>query len=262
AILGEHDLFGMDEKILGIIWDGTGLGSDGNSWGGEFFIYEKGNMTRAYYLEPIINLAGDKIAKEPRIAALAIAGDLQEAASILRPKFSDLEWNFYRKALSQPAIQTSSAGRYFDGVASLLNLVNMNSYEGEAALLLEKYAGDYFEEHGPEIISHYFNEEIAAPEIRMHGVIKSIVNDIHSNVPVATVSALFHNSMAAIIRNVAVKEGIQKIAFSGGVFQNAVLVDLIHLQLEPNFKIYFHQQLSPNDECIAFGQLMHYLNIN
>ncbi|MGB3074245.1 MAG: carbamoyltransferase HypF, partial [Chitinophagales bacterium] len=153
AILGEHDLFRMDEKILGIIWDGTGLGSDGNSWGGEFFIYEKGNLTRAYYLEPIINLAGDKIAKEPRIAALAIAGDLLEAASILRPKFSDLEWNFYRKAFSQPAIQTSSVGRYFDGVASLLNLVNMNSYEGEAALLLEKYADDYFEEHGPEIIS-------------------------------------------------------------------------------------------------------------
>lgn len=261
AILGEHDLFKSDEKILGVIWDGTGLGSDGNIWGGEFFIYEKGKINRHYHLEPFMNLAGDKMAKEPRLSALTIAHHFHEAASILQSKFSEQEWSFYQKAITQPGLQNTSAGRYFDAVASLLNLVNINSYEGEAALLLEQHACDFLKEKAFAITHHYFDQEINQPVIRMKGIIAKVLRDINDGHDLSEIAALFHNSLAAIIGKIAHKERVKNIAFSGGVLMNSVLVDLVHLQLGKNFKIFFHHQLSPNDECIAFGQLMHHQNI-
>lgn len=261
AILGEHNLFKSREKILGVVWDGTGLGSDGNIWGGEFFIYEKGKINHAYYLEPFINFSVDKMAREPRLAALAISNQFQEAQSLLKSKFSGQEWNFYQKALTVPGLQNSSAGRYFDGIASLLNVVNINSYEGEAAWLLEKYACDYLQEKKIDVAHHYFDQEIDGPIIPMKGVVKKIVLDIDAGHGAAEIAALFHNTLACIIRQVAEKEGINMIACSGGVFQNAVLIDLMHEQLQEDLKIYFHHQMPSNDECIAVGQLMHFQNI-
>ncbi len=262
AILGEHDLFNSDEKILGIIWDGTGLGSDGNIWGGEFFLYEKGKMQRVHWLEPFSNLASDKMAKEPRLAAFAISNSIEEAFSILQSRYPKQEWNYYQKAINQQGLQqNTSAGRYFDGVAALLNIVNINTYEGEAALMLEQHAYEYLSKQNFKISHHYFQEEIDQPQITMKNVIRNIVKDINAGKDKTEIAALFHNSLAAIIGKVAHKLGVRKLAFSGGVFQNAVLIDLVHLQLEKIFMLYFHQQMPPTDECIAFGQLMHYQNI-
>jgi hydrogenase maturation protein HypF len=95
----------------------------------------------------------------------------------------------------------------------------------------------------------------------MKKVIRNIIKDIKGGKNKAQIAVLFHNSLAAIIREIAHKLGVKKIAFSGGVFQNAVLRDLVHLQLENVFQLFFHRQMPPNDECIAFGQLQHYLNI-
>ncbi len=95
----------------------------------------------------------------------------------------------------------------------------------------------------------------------MKNVSRNIVKDIDAGRDKSKIAALFHNSLAAIIGKVAHKLGVKKIAFSGGVFQNSVLIDLVHLQLEYIFKFYFHRQMLSNDECIAFGELMHYQNI-
>lgn len=261
AILGEHYLFKCNEKILGVIWDGTGLGSDGNIWGGEFFVNENGKMERVHWLEPFPNFAGDKMAKEPRLAAFAISNDIEEAGSILKSKFIEQEWNYYQKAIQQESLQNTSAGRYFDGVSSLLNFVNINSYEGEAALVLEQQAYSYLSKNNFEIDAHYFDEEINQPEIPMKNIIRNIINDINSGKNKQEIAALFHTTLVTIILKIAYKLGIKKLAFSGGVFQNAVLIDLVYLQLEKSFELYFHKQMPPNDECIAFGQLQHYQNI-
>lgn len=143
AILGEYDLFNCTEKTLGIIWDGTGLGTDGSIWGGEFFMYEKGKMKRIHWLEPFPNLSGDKMATEPRLAALAVTHNIEGTAEIIQSKFSKQEWAYYQKAISYESLQNTSAGRYFDAIASLLDLTNINTYEGEAALILEQKALDY-----------------------------------------------------------------------------------------------------------------------
>ena len=269
AILGEHNLFNCDEKILGIIWDGTGLGSDGNTWGGEFFIYEKGTMERVHYLEPFTNIAGDKMAMEPRLAALAISDGLKEASSILEPRFSKQEWQYYQKVLARQNLQNTSAGRYFDGVAALLDLINFNTYEGEAALVLEQQAYDYLSKKDFQITEHYFFEEIDQPMIPMKHVIKSIIMDSKNGKSSVEIAAMFHLTVALIIGKVARKLGVKKVAFSGGVFQNTVLIDLVlmqakkmvYLEDENILKFYFHRQMPPNDECIPFGQLMHYQNI-
>ncbi|MEO5673762.1 MAG: carbamoyltransferase HypF [Chitinophagales bacterium] len=257
AILGEHNLFDSNEKILGVIWDGTGLGSDGNIWGGEFFIYQNGSMQRIHYLEPFTNLAGDKMAKEPRIAALAISNGITGALSILKSKFSDSEWAYYQKAMAQPGLQNSSGGRYFDGVAGLLNLVNSNSYEGEGGLLLEQQAYKYLLENNFKTPAHYFEEGLSGPVIPMKHLISRVITDIDSGKSTAEIAAKFHLSLAAIIHKVGKKSGVRNIAFSGGVFQNALLIDSIILRMGKKFQLYFHKQMPPNDECIAFGQLMH-----
>lgn len=261
AILGEHNLFRSSERVLGVIWDGTGLGSDGNIWGGEFFIYDEWKMKRIHFLEPFIHMAGDKMAAEPRLAALAMSHHNEKSFPLLRSKFSDAEWNFYQKAVRQPGLNNTSAGRYFDGVAALLNLVNKNSYEGEAALTLEQAAGEYLRDHDYAVASGYFTGSINHSSIPMKNIINGIIDDLQSGITIQEIAAVFHNSLVAIITEVARKEGVRKVVFSGGVFQNSVLVDLLNLQVGQLFQLYFHHQMPPNDENIAFGQLMHYQNI-
>ena len=95
----------------------------------------------------------------------------------------------------------------------------------------------------------------------MKNIINGIIDDIQSGTTIQEIAAVFHHSLVAIIIEVARKEGVRKVAFSGGVFQNSVLVDLLNLQVGQLFQLYFHHQMPPNDENIAFGQLMHYQNI-
>ncbi|MBK6482385.1 MAG: hypothetical protein IPG01_04455 [Chitinophagaceae bacterium] len=95
----------------------------------------------------------------------------------------------------------------------------------------------------------------------MSGIIEQIVNDFNRGRPAKEIAAIFYKSLVNIIDKVVINTNTHRIAFSGGVFQNAVLVDLINLQLGKTHKVYFHKQLPPNDECIAFGQLMHFQNI-
>jgi hydrogenase maturation protein HypF len=260
AVLGEHNLFANTDKILGVVWDGTGLGADGNIWGGEFFIYENGTMRRAYHLESFHNAAGDKMANEPRLAASAIFNGIEEADPILRKKFSKQEWEYYQKVIAHEHLKNTSAGRYFDAVASVLGLVDINSYEGEAALMLEQSAYNYFC-NDQLMKAHYFTDEIQGPSIPMKNAKRRIIEDIVAGRNIGEISAAFHNTLAMIIYKVAMKEKVGRVAFSGGVFQNALLVDLVNLQLAKSFELYFHRQMPPNDECIAFGQLQHYLNI-
>ena len=261
AVLAEHNLFETKEKILGIVWDGTGYGSDSNIWGGEFFMYENRSIKRIHYLQPFINIAGDKTAKEPRLSALAMSHELEKATILLKPKFTANEWLFYQKVLQQNNLLNSSAGRYFDGVAALLNLLNVNSYEGEGALLLETLAHEYLQETNFTLEESYVTEEVSQASIAMSGIIEQVVNDCIRGRPAKEIAAIFYKSLVDIIEKVVINTNTDSIAFSGGVFQNAVLVDLINLQLGKTHKVYFHEQLPPNDECIAFGQLMHFQNI-
>ena len=88
AIIGEHNLVHSEEPILGVIWDGTGLGNDGQIWGGEFFKYEKCDFLRCYYFDYFDFILGDKMPKEPRISALSACWDVMGAEQFLKEKFT------------------------------------------------------------------------------------------------------------------------------------------------------------------------------
>jgi hydrogenase maturation protein HypF len=256
AVMAENGLLESKEPILGVIWDGTGLGDDGQIWGGEFFKYENNAFLRCYYFDYFPLILGDKMPKEPRISALSLAHDVYGAEDFLDKKFTHTEGVLYRKMLAQEnVLQTSSVGRLFDGVASLLDLADKVSYEGEAAMLLEDLAMSFFKTHGLDFSESYITKGSSYYRVPTKTLIQNIVFDLKKGKNKDLIAAKFHVSLVKIIQKVARNVGCKKLAFSGGVFQNSLLVDLIIHHLDSEFDLFFHQQLSPNDECISFGQL-------
>lgn len=259
AILGEHNLIQSSEPILGVIWDGTGLGDDGNIWGGEFLIFKNHQFKRCGHLSYFDFILGNKMPKEPRISALVLSKNIPDALKILKEKFTEQEWNIYNKLITKDSIlKSSSIGRLFDAVAALLNLCDKQSFEGEAAMLLENLALDFFKENGLDFLSSYFSKLSAQQTISTDEILSGIIEDIQQNKPINFIAAKFHFSLIQSIEAFAKLSNIQKIAFSGGVFQNGVLVDLLQHHLENKYELYFHQSLSPNDENISFGQLIYH----
>jgi hydrogenase maturation protein HypF len=142
AVLAENNLLETEEPVLGVVWDGTGYGNDGNIWGGEFFIYNNRQIERYTHLHYFPVLIGDKMAREPRLSALSLCCNQKDAQTLLQEKFTAVEWRHYNNQLqqNQTALLTSSMGRLLDAVACLLNIANNTSYEGEAAMKLEALA--------------------------------------------------------------------------------------------------------------------------
>lgn len=257
AVLGENYLLDCKEPVLNIIWDGTGYGDDGQVWGGEFFYYKNHEFSRAYHFDYFPFILGDKMPREPRISALCLTYGLAEANEIMKPKFSTTEWNLYQKLLQKPAIlKTSSVGRLFDGVASLLGLADKVSYEGEAAMYLEALAKPWFDKNGLHLIKHYIPDEINDGIISTNLLINNLLSDLQRGKTADYIAAKFHVLLIHIIQKVAHATDCRKLAFSGGVFQNELLIDLLIHYLQGEFELYFHQQLSPNDENISFGQIL------
>lgn len=251
AVLAENSL--KKESVLGIIWDGTGYGTDGNIWGGEFF-YEIENQTKRIHFQYFDAILGDKMPREPRISALSLGQRIEPAERLLKEKFSNTEWGLFTKILSKNELKTSSVGRIFDAVASLIGLSEKQSYEGEAAVYLEQSAQRYFDENDYQSTEHY-SFEIEGNEILINPMFREIVADLLQNKSQTEIAAKFHFTLVKIIDSVANLLKIKELAFSGGVFQNSLLVDLIIHFLESKYKLYFHKNLSPNDECIAYGQI-------
>lgn len=252
AVLGEHNLF--DKKVLGVVFDGTGFGDDGNIWGGEFFNYETNTIERISQIENYNWLLGDKMSKEPRVSLLSLASE--SMIDILKEKFTSNELKSYQYLKQQNKLKTSSVGRLFDAVASLLNITDFNFYEGEAAILLENSILNYNIATCKNYISSV-KKGISAVEI-----IQSIYEDIQNGVSKEICIVNFLFTLADSIIKIAELNNYQHIACSGGVFQNSTLIDLLIELVPKEIKLYFHKDLSPNDENISFGQQMYYLHIN
>jgi hydrogenase maturation protein HypF len=193
--------------------------------------------------------------REPRIGALAAGLLLGMEIPAIKEKFTDTEWQLYQPMLAAPALQTSSMGRLFDAVASLVLGIDKTSYEGEAAMLLEAAARpDSGLASAPATTSDYkFPLESFQADL-----FRAILRDLENSVSSREIALKFHYSLVNLIRQEAEKLGVMKLAFSGGVFQNSLLVELILKELGTDFDLYFHKQLSPNDENISFGQLAWY----
>ena len=250
AILGEYDLW--NEKVLGVVFDGTGFGDDAQIWGGEFFDYSYKTIKRIQHVDYFDWLLGDKMSAEPRLSLLALASSEMEL--LLAEKFKENELKTYKHLLKSNKLKTSSVGRLFDAAASLLNISDFNSYEAEAPILLENIVESYSLNKCKSYITDYAS-------ISAKTILKNMYADKMQGVSVSEMAANFLFTLAKIIMETAVKNKYQKVALSGGIFQNTTLVDML-LELAPKeIKLYFHRDLSPNDENISFGQIMYYLKI-
>ena len=256
SVLGEHNLFNSEEKILGVVWDGTGLGDDNNIWGGEFFIYQNNEIERVNHFEYFDWIANDKMAKEPRFSLFSLLND--ENKTLIKDKFSTTEWKLYHKIIQSNELKTSSVGRLFDAVASVLDLTDINSYEAEAAMLLENCANKYTGNEYVDLLE--FKEYNNVPsKLILQIITKAYKIDKISK---AHIAASFIYTLTKIIIDEALKNKVRTIVCSGGVFQNSVLISmLLKIAEKENIEIKINRKLPSNDENISFGQLMYYQNI-
>lgn len=254
AVLAENRLLDANIPVLGIIWDGTGLGDDNQVWGGECMIFENNDIQRVAHLDYFPQLLADKMSREPRLSALSLLTYVPGKLSILKQHFSAPEWTFYQQLISQPAsLLCSSMGRLIDAVASITGTCQVNTYEGEAAMKLESLARNY-----TEPVTAPYPVTLEKNRLNFSMMLFEITEDINDGIAAGYIAKKFFYSLACAVGTVSEQTGIDSIAFSGGVFQNALLTDMIIAQYANKKQLYWHQQLSPNDECIGFGQLACY----
>ncbi len=254
---------GVTGSVIGVALDGTGYGTDGNIWGGEFMVADYKGFTRMAHLE-YLPLAGGTLAiKKPYRTAvgylLALGIDLDEKLPLLeqvdKTEIAIIK-NQIEKSFNAPL--TSSMGRLFDAMSSLIGVRGIIQYEAQAAIDLEMLAYDASDETGSYTFT--FEERNGADIIKVRELIAAVVNDVKMNVPKAVIAARFHNTVVQMIletcQKISIKTGVKKIALSGGVFQNRLLLRKIVPLLESKgFTVYTHRQVPCNDGGISLGQV-------
>lgn len=274
SVIAEHSLW--NERVLGVSWDGTGYGADGRSWGGEFFLAEGARVRRMASLHPFALMGADFATKEPRRVALALAWEAGVSLSEewMRRTFSQEEARIFRKVWEQGPPQSSSVGRLFDGVAAILGLRTRIDYEGQAAMELQAFA-ELATKDRIDLVAEVLKRPSWSTS-KANGIDlwdwrpliqKLIAATVDGDLSVDEQQVLaleFHLDLVRLILDQAVLArgfvsgpgDLKKIALSGGVFQNALLLELTLESLRRfGFEPYWNQIVPPNDGGIAIGQL-------
>jgi hydrogenase maturation protein HypF len=251
---------------LGVVWDGTGFGPDGTVWGGEFFLITDVKAERVAHLRSFRLPGGDRAIKEPRRVALGLLYELFGEAAFemehLAPlraippvEMITLRGMLQRRFNSPP---TSSAGRLFDAVASLINLRQQMRFEGQAAMELEfALEGCQTDEaYDLRLVERRDADGKTMLILDWTRMIGAILSDVQGGVSAGIISARFHNALAESVVAVAKKMGVPRVALSGGCFQNRYLTERTVTRLRAEkFLPYWHQRVPPNDGGIALGQI-------
>ena len=240
----------ISDPVIGLVWDGTGLGTDGTSWGAECLIGDFKGFRRFGSLRPIPLIGGDRATKETDRVAFAL---LHEAGlDTAEIENAALYGKMLTSGLNCPL--SSGMGRLFDGVAALLGIKTLCSYEGQGAVLLEAAAG---EDAGVYPVAL----EGSPLRFDWREMIRGIVRERDSGADVGLIAARFHNTLIemAVFQCRAAREatGLGTVALSGGSFQNMYLMSRLPARLEAEgFRVLRHSRVSTNDEGLCLGQLM------
>lgn len=260
---------GCDEPALGIILDGTGYGLDGRIWGGEFLLGDRRGFARLAHLEYLPMPGGDAAVLNPYRLAWAYLDHLQAEE---RGDADDGERALLRRMVVQGVNTpwTSSAGRLFDAVSALLGVRSRVTYEAEAAIALEMLA----EADPAGVVYPYEVRETGAPltwgrapahrgpalEILLKPLFEALVADQEAGTQTAIISHRFHRTLAAWAADLAVRiaseAGIDRVALSGGCFQNHLLLRLTIQALQARgLTVLVHRQVPCNDGGLSLGQV-------
>jgi hydrogenase maturation protein HypF len=251
SVMQEYNLTG---PIIGVSFDGTGYGEDGNSWGGEFLLVDRFRFKRLAHLKYRMMPGGDKVVYEPWRMVLSILGE--KAFSFLkkiRKKDKMLIMAMMSKHINSPL--SSSAGRLFDAAAALLGICVYASYEAEGPIKLEKLSDTSIKRH----YKFSLVEKNECAIIDTDGLFLGMLKDLREGRSRRLIATKFHNSIAEIIvqmvKNLSKSLGIKDVALSGGVFQNKFLKTKVIKKLaDLNFNVFTNIKLPVNDFNISWGQ--------
>ena len=248
-------------RVIGIAFDGTGFGTDGTIWGGEVLVAGYGDFARVGHLKTVPLPGGDAAVRRPCRAALAHlwaagiewAEDLPPAGAVSAEERAVLARQLER---GTGCVATSSMGRLFDAVSSLLGLRHEASYEAEAALCLQWAAEEALDVVSP---ARPYRFDLTGDELDPSPVLRALVADLRRGANTGAMAAGFHAAVAHVIGDVAERQrartGIDVVALSGGVFQNALLLGLARRELEARqFRRPDAPVVPPNDGGLALGQ--------
>jgi hydrogenase maturation protein HypF len=253
--MAEH---GIDEDVIGISMDGTGLGSDGNIWGGEFLVADLKGFSRVAHFDYVPMPGGEKAIDEPWRMAFSYIyqylGDSFDYKSV--PLFNLIDnqklllvKEMIVKKINSPV--TSAAGRLFDAVSAILGLCSAATFDSEAPVRLESAI---------ECETNDFYPFRATKTIVFADTIKAILEDLPGQ-KISVISAKFHNTVAQAILEVSKQirkdTSLNKVILSGGVFQNKYLLEKSSYLLNRNrFKVFTNHLVPANDGGISLGQLV------
>lgn len=274
--------------VLGVAWDGSGFGTDGTVWGGEFLRVTPRAVERVGHLRLFRLPGGEQAVREPRRSALgllhAVFGDpvfgRADLATLraFRPGELKALRSMLKGGVNSPS--TSSAGRLFDAVASLLALRQVARFEGQAAMDLEfaveprdspdrypvtirevtvdpRHNGDTYQ---PCPVHDGCQAFVCPPRVHVvdwQPMVEGILADLAIPEPAWAVASKFHNTLAAMIVAVALRVGERRVVLSGGCFQNRPLLErTVEALRDAGFSPYWHQRVPPNDGGLALGQVI------
>ena len=266
---------GLETPVIGVAFDGTGFGSDGYIWGGEFLVVDYKSFSRAGHLEYLPLPGGDAAIKNPyRIAIsylLSLLGEnalntviesaAKQSQSACIKQVGELEIQIIKHqietGLNSPL--TSSMGRLFDAISAMIGIRDKIDYEGQAAVELEMvaYRGNHTDSN--ESYPYHIVQDKGVRIVKLGGLLSAIIADLYQNVPQEEISIRFHNTIAQIANEmcqlIAFETGIKQVALSGGVFQNRLLLrKMINILESSGFQVFTHRQVPCNDGGISLGQ--------
>jgi hydrogenase maturation protein HypF len=284
SCLGENNVF---DDAIGVAFDGTGFGLDRKIWGSEFFVGNMRNMKRVAHLEYLPLPGGEVSIKRPYRIAVAYLYKLfgknaveqfteiitkgiipHQSLRVPTSVLGQSNLNFFHVPseevdvimkvveIDRNLVYTSSMGRLFDCVAAMLGLVKEITYEAEAAINLE-----YLAAKNVRGFYQYSIEETDQIIIGVKDIFAAVLRDIKKGIALSVISAKFHNTIARFSLDVAQKlsriYGMKNVCFSGGVFQNRYLLNLmIDTFQDAGFNVLVHRYLPTNDGCISYGQVI------
>lgn len=250
ACLAEH---GRDEPALGVIFDGTGYGSDGTAWGGEFLVGRIGGVVRAAHLAPLLLAGGEAAIRAPwrlGLAALHAAGEPLDAIDGPSAREHDAVSRLLRCGTA--CVPSTGAGRWFDAVAALCGLCTTATFDGQAAMLLEAAAD-------PGELPPLPFELRGGEQVDLRPAIRAIATARRRGVRAGVVAARFHETLAHAVATCCARlrdDGAPRLAvLSGGCFQNRRFAErTAELLAARGFEVLQHRRVPPNDGGLALGQ--------
>jgi hydrogenase maturation protein HypF len=257
AVMAEH---GLEGNLIGVAFDGFGLGTDGTAWGGEFLVCDAAAAERVGCLLPVALPGGDAAVRSPWRMALAHAdeaGVVEEALDLLEIPRAEVDVVLHQIRARDASSVTSSVGRLFDAVSALAGLVGSSTYEGHPAVLLEQAAeGGAMDEYPFDIGTH---EGTVVLDPRP--IVASVVRDLRRGRHPGEVADRFHRTMAVatleMCTAIRTSTGLSRIGLSGGVFNNDRLTtDLVARSEAAGFEVYLPREAPVGDGGIALGQVL------